>query len=238
MQDFQPIQCEHDGHVLNGVIAVPEGPGPHPAVLVMHHAIGLGKAVHEAMKRLTALGYVAVGADMYGPGRELSEEEVREHIVPLHTNPSVLRARVVRWFDLTVARADVDPARTAAIGYCFGGQCVLELARSGADVKAVVSFHGLLGTHAPAHAGTVHGQVAVYTGAKDPWAPAEDVEALRNELTEAEARHQITVFSDAEHAFTDPDGHEIGRAGIRYHPIADKVSWAGTVALLGAVLRG
>lgn len=238
MADIAPIQCEHQSQILNGIMGAPSGPGPHPAVLVMHNAMGLGKPVHNAVRRLVSLGYLAVGTDMYGPGRQLTDEEVREHITPLHGNPAILRDRIVRWFDTVAARPDVDAGRIGAIGYCFGGQCVLELARSGADAKAVVSYHGLLGTHAPAKPGTVKGEVAVYCGGRDPWAPPADIEALREELTNAGARHQITVFAEAQHAFTDPDGHELGRDGLAYHPIADKVSWAGTIALLEAVLKG
>lgn len=237
MAEFEAIQCDHDGTVLNGVIAFPDGPAPHPTILVMHNATGLGKAVHDAMRRLTALGYLAVGIDMYGPGRQLTNDEVREHIGPLHANPSILRDRIVRWFDMIAARPDVDTARIGAIGYCFGGQCVLELARSGADAKAIVSYHGLLGTHAPAEPGSIKGEVAAYCGGRDPWVPQADIEALREELSSAGASHQITVFANAFHAFTDPHGHEIGLDGIAYDPLADKVSWAGTVALLEATLQ-
>jgi dienelactone hydrolase len=124
------------------------------------------------------------------------------------------------------------PQGIAAIGFCFGGQCVLELARSGADVKAVVSFHGLLSTSMPATPGAIQGQVAIYTGAKDPYAPAEHVTALQQELTAAGARFQVMVFSEACHAFTDPNAAALGREGIAYDLIADHVSWAGTIALL------
>jgi dienelactone hydrolase len=106
----------------------------------------------------------------------------------------------------------------------------------GADVKAVVSFHGLLSTSMPAASGAVHGQVAIYTGAKDPYAPAEHVKALQEEMTAAGAHFQITAFSDACHAFTDPNADAMGRDGIAYDPIADRVSWAGTFALLEATM--
>ncbi len=130
----------------------------------------------------------------------------------------------------------MDAQRVAAIGYCFGGFCVLELARAGADVKAVVSYHGLLSTSLPAQRGAIKGEVVVYTGAKDPHAPHEHVEALRKELDAAEAHHQITVFSEAFHSFTDPDADALGMPGIAYNALADRVSWAGTLAVLEAVL--
>lgn len=114
---------------------------------------------------------------------------------------------------------------------------MLELARSGVDVKAVISFHGLLTTALPAKPNSIQCQTAIYTGAKDPYAPAADVDVLRDELTQAGAHFQITVFNDAYHAFTDPQSSAMGRPGIAYDPIADKVSWAGALALLEATLR-
>jgi dienelactone hydrolase len=116
-------------------------------------------------------------------------------------------------------------------------QCVLELARSGADVKAVVSYHGILTTAMPAKAGAVKAHVAVYTGAKDPYAPREHVDALQDEMIAAGARWQITVFGAAYHAFTDPDAAVKSVSGLAYDPLADRLSWAGTEALLDALLQ-
>jgi dienelactone hydrolase len=150
----------------------------------------------------------------------------------LSDNPQLLRARTAAWHSHVCGLPNVDRTRTAAIGYCFGGLCVLELARSGADVKAVVSFHGLLTTSAPAQRHAIGGIVAVYTGAKDPYAPEEQVQALRHEMTAAEARWQVTLFGDAAHSFTDPEASAMNRPGIAYDALADRISWAGTVSLL------
>jgi dienelactone hydrolase len=157
-------------------------------------------------------------------------------MVDLLNPPQRLRARAAAWYEYLKTRQEVDPQRIAAIGFCFGGQCVLELARSGADVKAVVSYHGLLSTSLPAMPGAIQGHVAIYTGAKDPYAPAEHVRALQEEMAAAGAHLQITVFSEACHAFTDPNAGAIGRDGLAYDPIADRVSWAGTMALLEATI--
>jgi dienelactone hydrolase len=184
MTELHAIAFDHDGVELVGQMAVPESPGAHPAVMVMHTGLGLGEMMRERVRRLAQLGYVAVATDMYGGG------------VDYHTDPK----------------------------------------SGGADVKAVVSFHGLLSTSMPAASGAVHGQVAIYTGAKDPYAPAEHVKALQEEMTAAGAHFQITAFSDAYHAFTDPSADAMGRAGIAYDPIADRVSWAGTIALLEATI--
>jgi dienelactone hydrolase len=142
----------------------------------------------------------------------------------------------VAWFEAVRTRPDVDPARIAAIGYCFGGHCVLELARSGADVRAVCSYHGILTTHAPAQPGAVKAHVAAFCGAKDPYAPMADITALRKELEAAGASWQLGVYGDAEHGFTDPDAARLNRPGIAYDAYAYKASWAATLAILEVAL--
>jgi dienelactone hydrolase len=238
MIDLRAMAFEHDGVELVGQMAVPEKPGPHPAVMVMHTALGLGEMMRERVRRLAQLGYVAVATDMYGGGVDYRSDPKSGGTLMQHllTPPERLRARAAAWYEQLKARPEIDPQKVAAIGFCFGGLCVLELARSGADVKAVVSYHGLLSTSMPAVPGAIHGQVAVYTGAKDPYAPAEHVTALQEEMTAAGAHFQITVFSEACHGFTDPKSGAMGLDGIAYDPIADRVSWAGTLALLEATI--
>jgi dienelactone hydrolase len=188
-------------------------------------------------RQLANLGYLAVATDMYG-GRECNTGRALDGslMMGLLNVPGRLRARCVAWYEQVKARFDVDPQRVAAIGFCFGGMCVLELARSGVDVKASVSYHGLLTTATPAAVGAIQGQSAIYTGAKDPYVPNEHVEALRQEMVSSRSRFQITVFNDACHAFTDPHAGAMGRPGIAYDAIADRVSWAGTLALLDATI--
>jgi dienelactone hydrolase len=236
MQPVETMRCEHDGLALEGFAAIPPGGSRQPAVLVMHSALGLRHMMKEKVALLAEQGYAAFATDMYGVGADLgSPEAAGRHYMELMDNPDRLRQRTVAWFEAVAARDDVDPRRIAAIGYCFGGKCVLELARSGADVKAVVSYHGILTTHAPARAGDIKGEVAAYCGLKDPYAPLADIEALRRELTAASARYQITEFAEAAHGFTDPQA-EGGQPGIAYNAIADRVSWAGTLALLQVAL--
>ncbi len=239
MTELRAIAFDHDGVKLVGQMAVPQQPGPHPAVMVMHTALGLGELMREKVRRLAQLGYVAVATDMYGGGVDYHPDPKTGGTLmkDLLTPPQRLRARAVAWYEHLKTRPGVDPQNIAAIGFCFGGQCVLELARSGVEVKAVVSFHGLLSTTMPAVPDAIRGLVAVYTGGKDPYAPAEHVTGLQQEMTAAGARFQITVFSDAAHSFTDPNAGAMGREGIAYNRIADQVSWAGTVALLEATLR-
>lgn len=236
MAELEQITCEHDGIMLQGRIAIPHGQGPFPAVMVMHSALGLRHMVTDIAAQLASLGYLAVATDMYGAGADISApEQAGAYYGALLAEPERLRARTAVWFDAVAARADVDAARIAAIGYCFGGRCVLELARSGRDLRAAVSFHGLLTTHARAQPGDIKGEVAAWCGAVDPFGPHAETEAFRLEMIAAEASWQITEFGKVAHGFTDPKA-EGGMPGIAYDLIADKVSWAGTLALLGAVL--
>jgi len=235
---LQSIPLEHEGASLEARAAVPDWDAPFPTVLVMHSALGREHQVKKTVRRLAELGYAGIATDMYGGAIDHRDENATgQAFMALHENPELLRARTVAWLEAATALPFVDRNRIAAIGYCFGGQCVLELARSGADVKAVVSYHGLLTTARPATPGTIRGEVVAYCGARDPYAPMEDIEALRTEMTAAGASFQITIFGDAAHAFTDPDAAVIGRPGIEYHALSNQLSWAGTLALLEGVLR-
>ena len=238
MTQFQPIHCEHDGTRLEGMVARPTGEGPFPTVMVMHSANGLRHQVRGTITRLAALGYLAIATDMYGPDVQNGPQDAsHQAYAGLHDRPGTVRSRTLAWLDTVRAYPESDPDRIAAIGYCFGGHCVLELARSGADLKAVVSYHGTLQTHAPAEAGVPKCEIVAYCGAQDPFAPMDDIDALRQEMSDAGARYQITVFGEAAHSFTDPDAASMGMDGIRYDQMADRMSWAGTLALLDLVLR-
>jgi len=238
MITLRPVTIHHDGITLEGQMATPDMPGLRPGILVMSNAHGLGRQVRDRAAALAQLGYVALATDMYGGGAFFRDpREVGALFAQLQDTPGRLRSRVVAWYDALNAQSNVDKERIGAIGFCFGGQCVLELARSGADVKAVVSYHGLLQTAMPAEPGTVKARIAVFTGEKDPYVPREHVEAFRSEMLAADAHWQLTVFGDAYHSFTDPDADpNTGVAGIRYDPLADKLSWEGTLTLLAAAL--
>ncbi|MGE3690895.1 MAG: dienelactone hydrolase family protein [Novosphingobium sp.] len=236
MSELLPVDCAHDGVALRGLMAVPQGKGPFPAVLVMHSALGIRHMTEEIAGRLADLGYLALATDMYGVDADLSApEKAGQYYAALLGDGAKLRDRCALWFDTAASLAPIDPDRIAAIGYCFGGKCVLELARSGRDVKAAVSYHGLLTTHAPAQPGAIKGEVVAWCGARDPFGPPEETVAFRAEMEAAGANWQITEWGKVAHGFTDPKA-EGGMPGIEYDAIADKVSWAGTVALLQQLL--
>ena len=138
---LQPLDYHHGDVALQGQIALPEGSGPHPAVLVMSEARGLGEQARHRAGMLAGQGYVALCTDMYGGGaRYENPQESGPALFALRKRPQLMRERAVACFEALRARPEVDADRIGAIGFCFGGQCALELARSGADVKVVVAF--------------------------------------------------------------------------------------------------
>jgi dienelactone hydrolase len=237
MIELRPLEYAHDGVKLVGQLAVPSGPGPHPAVLVMHEARGLGPHMRRRALLLAEAGYLALATDMYGGG--IYFEDPREStgsFMAFQNDVHHLRARALAGFEAMRALPGADPQRLAAIGFCFGGQCVLELARGGADARAVVSFHGILRTAAPAASGAVRAKVLAIAGAQDPYAPLSDVAAFQAEMTGAQADWQLTLYGEGRHAFTDPIAGGLDVPGVLYDPLLDRLSWAQATAFLGAVL--
>jgi dienelactone hydrolase len=237
MEGLQPLPLSHDGDALEGYIARPEGEGPFPAVIIYHSGIGLKPFECDKAKALAKLGYLAVVADMFGlAARNIQPGDLSAY-EKLRARDAFLRERVVTWFDAIAALPEVDASRIGAFGFCMGGACVLELARSGRGAKAVVSYHGTLTTHDAATKGNVKPVVAAYCGLADPYAPADTIATLRNELGAAEAEFHIVEFAKVGHSFTNPDATGT-MPGIAYDAVADAVSWAGTLALFETTLRG
>jgi dienelactone hydrolase len=232
--EFHEFACEHEGVPLSGFYARPaSGAATAPGVIAFPGAAGGATRMKMTVTKLAELGYVAAAVSMYDARVDTTDENVAgEQFMQLLSTPERLRDRARTWLEAFAALKGVDPARIATLGYCFGGKCVLEIARSGADVKATVSYHGLLTTHAPAAPGAIRGPVAAYCAGRDPYVPPADIEAFRQELGNAGVSFQVTEFSDACHAFTDPDAATHAREGIAFDPLAEAVSWAGTVALL------
>ena len=233
----QTIALHHDGADLEGFLAIPAGPGPlHRGAGDACSALGLCELVRRRASELAERGYVAIATDMYGGGVYFNvPEDAGAAMIALHNAPQRLRSRAVAWCDAAKALPQVDALNVwrlsviaSAVNACWNSPAV------GADVRVAVSYHGLLSTAMPATAGAIKARVAIYTGALDPYAPDADVEHVRRELADAGADWQITTFGDAAHGFTDPDAATQGRPGIAYHPVADRVSWAGTLALLEA----
>src|SRR2546429_2841149 len=169
---------------LRGYLALGENAAERrPGVAVFHEGLGLGEFAMERARRLAGFGYVALAADMFGDRRQASNlQEVATLVGGLRAAPEKLRARGRAALAALAALPQVDAGRLAAIGFCFGGSVVLELAREGAALKAVVSFHGVLATKMPAQPGQVKASVLVCTGVDDPLAPPEQVADFENEM--------------------------------------------------------
>ena len=232
------------GVVLKGSLAYDGArPGRRPAVLVVHEWSGLNEHARHSAWRLAEAGYVALALDMYGEGKQAHRpREAGMLSTEIRTNLPLMQARFNAARDLLRSQPNVDPERIGAIGYCFGGAVVLEMARAGEDLRGVVSVHGLLDTAAPAKAGAVTAEVLVLIGGADPYEPKEQVAALDRELQAAGARYKIVIYPGAKHAFTNPRATEYGGKKFdmpedEYSADADQQSWSEMLAFLERVMK-
>jgi dienelactone hydrolase len=217
----------------------PAQPGKRPAVLVFPEWWGLNDYARSRATQLAQLGYVAFAVDMYGEGRSTeTKEEAQGLASPFYTDPQKLRARATAALETLKKQPNVDASKIAAIGYCFGGTCALELARSGADLGAVVAFHAGLDTRNPADAKNIKGKVLVCTGGADGMVGPDKREAFIKEMEDAQVDYQINVYSGARHAFTNPDAGKFGIPGIAYDKKADERSWREMQELLNEAFGG
>lgn len=200
--------------------------GKRPGVLVVHEWTGLGPYVQKRVQQLAGMGYVAFGADIYGKGvRPGTPKDAAAVAGKYKGDRQLMRDRVLAGLAELRRQPQVDTSRVAAIGYCFGGTTVLELARSGADVQGVVSFHGGLDTPMPAKAGQIRAKVLVLHGADDPFVPPAQVAAFQDEMRTAGADWQMVYYSSAVHSFTNPEAGNDPKKGTAYNERADRRSW-------------
>lgn len=215
-----------DTHLL-GYLAYPkDGTVKHPGVLVVHEWQGLNDYARHRTEQLAELGYVALAADIYGDGRVAANTEEAAALSRLYkTDRMLLRARVNAALDTLKAQPNVDSNRLAAIGYCFGGTTVLELARSGAALAGVVSFHGGLDTPTPADARNIKAKVLALHGADDPFVPPEQVQAFEEEMRQGGVDWRLVIYGGAVHGFTNPANGTDNSKGVAYNSSADRRSW-------------
>ncbi len=217
-----------------GYIARPDTQHVRPGILVVHEGPGLDAHAKLRARMLAELGYVTLAADMHGNGHvAASHEEVLDLVGALRTRRDLLRTRVQAGINALREIEGVDPDRIAAIGYCFGGMTVLELARSGANVAGVVSFHGLLDAVAPAQRGEIAARILVCTGADDHLVPPDQVAAFQSEMTAAAADWQVITYGGARHAFTNMvEAEKLEALGFAYSQAADRRAWNAMRAFL------
>lgn len=228
-----------DGTVtLAGETFAPVGEANGQAVLVVHEADGIGGNVRRHCRRLAKLGYFALAADMHGGGQPLQGATMASRLAQFRADSDLVRNRVAAAHTALLCVAGVEAPRSAAIGFCFGGFAVLELARSGAPVAAVASFHGLLTTAMPARRGEVTSRVAVYTGARDPLVPLCDVTRFQEEMSKADVDWQVSVYGKALHSFTNADVGKLDDPRMAYDLLSHDASWHAATHFLKAAWIG
>ncbi len=202
--------------------------GPRPGVLVVHQWTGLTDYEKKRAKMLAELGYSVFCADIYGADVQppLSPKEAPAAAGKYKGDRALYRTRLNAAFDQLKKRAETDPKKLAAIGYCFGGTGVLELVRSGSDAKGVVSFHGGLSSPAPADAKNIKARVLVLHGADDPFVPPAEVAGFKKEMDDAKVKYEFVAYPGAVHAFTQEMAGNDNSKGAAYNKEADEKSWA------------
>jgi dienelactone hydrolase len=237
--NHEAVTYQADGLTMKSQLFFEPASDRRAGVLVFPEAFGLGQHAISRAERLAKEGYVAMACDVYGDGRVISDlQEAVGLVQALSADPSRIRARAAGALAMLAARPEVDPTRIASIGFCFGGTMSLELARSGADLKAVVGFHSGLATSAPsAGPKSIKARVLVCIGADDPMIPPDQRAAFEAEMREAEADWQIYVYGNTVHSFTNPEAGNLNMPNaIRYSPEVDARSWAALQELFSETL--
>ncbi len=221
------IEYRHGYVILEGYLAYDDASTAiRPGVLIVHEWTGPGDYVKMRAEKLAGMGYVAFAIDMYGKGiRPQNAPEAAAQAKIYRDDRTLMRARAAVGLDVLKKQKFVDPSMIAAIGYCFGGGVALELARSGADIAGVVSFHGNLDTPNPADAKNIKAKVLVCHGGNDPYVTRQQVEAFENEMKDAGVDWQINIYGGAVHSFTNPASGNDPSTGVAYNEKADKRSW-------------
>ena len=227
----QEVTYSGGGVKMKGLIAWDDSiKGKRPGVLVVHEWWGNNDYARSRAKQLAGLGYVAMAIDMYGDGKTADHpDNATAFMQEAVKDPDKAAERFLAAEKLLKKQKVTDPSRIAAIGYCFGGAVALNMARRGADLKGVASFHGALGAWAPAQKGQVKAKMLVMTGADDSMVPAEAVKKFSDEMTSAGADFRVISYPGAKHGFTNPaaDGYaQKFNIPLGYNEAADKASWA------------
>lgn len=236
------VSYQANGTTLKGYVAYDDAvQGKRPGILVVHEWWGHNEYARMRARMLAEQGYTALAVDMYGDGKQAHHpDDAGKFASEVSKNTALAKSRFEAAYKLLGKERTVDAGNIAAIGYCFGGSVVLNMARIGEPLKAVVSFHGGLGTAAPAEAGKVKARVASFTGEDDPMIPAAQVEAFRQEMDKAGVTYKAVTYPGAKHAFTNPDADKFGqefKLPLAYNAAADKASWDEGLAFLAEAFK-
>ncbi len=227
----EEVSYQSDGVTLKGYLAYDDSSSEkRPGVLVVHEWWGHNEYARKRARMLAEMGYTALAVDMYGDGKTADHpKDAKAFMLEVLEHMDTGKARFLAAKDFLEAHKTVEKGKIAAIGYCFGGGMVLGMARAGVDLAGVASFHGSLGAKAPAKKGEIKAKVRVFTGAKDPMSPSEQVQMFEEEMKAAEADYQVVVYPNAKHSFTNPDADAFGTKfdmPLAYDAEADKDSWS------------
>ncbi len=226
----EELEYRHADTVMKGYIAWDNATrAKRPGVLVVHEWWGHNDYARKRTRQLAAMGYTALAVDMYGDGTQAQHpDEAGKFSSAVRANMPVAEARFRAALDVLHAHPSVNPNKSAAIGYCFGGAVVLEMARRGVDLDAVASFHGSLGTETPAKPGAVKARILVANGADDPFVKPEAIAAFKAEMDAAGVDYTFINYEGAKHSFTNPDADQYGQRfelPLAYNAEVDRASW-------------
>jgi len=227
----EEVTYSANGITMKGYLAYDDAKkGKRPGVLVVHEWWGHNEYARKRARMLAELGYTALAVDMYGDGKQAAHpDDAGKFAGAVMQNMESAKARFIAAMEVLKKNPHTDPTRIAAIGYCFGGGVVLQMARLGIDLKGVVSFHGSYGTQTPAQAGKVKAAILVCHGADDQFITLEQIDALKKEMQNAKVDFQFNTYAGAKHSFTNPDADAYAKQfniPIGYNAEADKKSWA------------
>lgn len=223
----ETVTYEHNGQVLEGFLAYNNSiPGKRPGVLLVHEWWGLTDYVRGRARQLAELGYVAFALDMYGRGKVTTHpSQASEWMTSISQNVSLWQERATAGHQILIRHSRVDPARIAAIGYCFGGATVQQLAYSGADLRGVVSFHGQPIAPSQEQIQQVRAKILLCHGAADPFVKTDSLNQYTAAMNPSGLDWQMISYGGAKHSFTNPDADKTGIPALAYNHSADQRSW-------------
>jgi dienelactone hydrolase len=236
MVTMRDVEYMFDGTTFVGRLALPDGDGVGPAVLIAHEGPGLDDFQKDRAGTYAELGYVAFALDYHGGGLALSDRDtMMSKLGALASDPDRMRALGNAGLDVLLAEPRANPMLVAAVGYCFGGTMVLELARSGAPLRATVGFHPGLGAARPEDARNITGKVLMCVGTEDPLIPLEQRLAFEQEMRAGGVDWRMHLYGGVEHSFTHPGADLAGMPGVKYDELADQRSWRAMTDLFDEV---
>ncbi|MEJ2620942.1 MAG: dienelactone hydrolase family protein [Candidatus Thiodiazotropha sp.] len=238
----EPVEYRSAGTLMKGYLAYDDAvQEKRPGILVVHEWWGHNAYARQRAEQLASMGYTALAVDMYGDGKQASHpKDAGKFAAEVKQNMAVATQRFKAAMSLLQKHKSVATEDVSAIGYCFGGGIVLEMARRGLDLDLVGSFHGSLPPTKPAEKGVVKAEVMVFNGADDPFVKQDHIDAFMAEMAHANVKYRFINYPGAKHSFTNPDADKFGKQfelPLVYNQQADQQSWATLIERLNSIYR-